>query len=306
MGSTATETVTPGHATTTRPGVWLTDISLVLMALIWGVNFSIVKFGTTLVAPLAYNGLRVMIAAVLLMTIVLLSKAPLPPRRIILSLLGLGVLGNGVYQFFFVEGISQTRASDAALVVAASPAFIAIIGRLRGVERASPRRVMGILLSMAGIALVVFATTRGDDGRSSLTGDLLVLAGSLSWATYTVLLKPYTEQVSGMQVSALTMLGGAVPLFLVALPAIVHANWSAVPALGWGALFYSAVFALVIAYLFWYRGVRVIGPTRTAMYSNVQPLIAVIFAWVVLSETPTIWQGIGMACIMTGLLLTRT
>jgi drug/metabolite transporter (DMT)-like permease len=311
MSSTATEATepagseTPGHATT-RPGVWLTDISLVLMALIWGINFSIVKFGTTLVAPLAYNGLRVMIAAVLLMTIVVASRAPLPPRRVIASLLGLGVLGNGIYQFFFVEGIAQTRASDAALVVAASPAFIAIIGRLRGVERASARRVTGILLSMAGIALVVFATTRGDDGRSSLTGDLLVLAGSLSWATYTVLLKPYTEHVSGIQVSAFTMVGGAVPLFLVALPQIIHANWRSVPALGWGALFYSAVFALVIAYLFWYRGVRVIGPTRTAMYSNVQPVIAVIFAWMVLSETPTLWQGIGMVCIMAGLLLTRT
>jgi len=305
MGSAATETVTPGHATT-RPGVWLTDIALVLMALIWGVNFSIVKFGTTLVAPLAYNGLRVMIAAVVLMTIVLAAKTPLPPRRVIVALLTLGVLGNGIYQFFFVQGIARTRAGDAALVVAASPAFIAIIARMRGVERASARRVMGILLSIAGIALVVFATTRGDDGRSSLAGDLLVLAGSLSWATYTVLLKPYTEHVSGIQVSAFTMVGGAVPLFIVALPAIAHASWSTVPLLGWGALFYSAIFALVIAYLFWYRGVRVIGPTRTAMYSNVQPLIAVIFAWVVLNETPTIWQGIGMVFIMTGLVLTRT
>jgi drug/metabolite transporter (DMT)-like permease len=305
MGSTATETVTPGHATT-RPGVWLTDIALVLMALIWGVNFSIVKFGTSLVAPLAYNGLRVMIAALVLMTIVLASKTPLPRRRVIVALLTLGILGNGIYQFFFVQGISRTRASDAALVVAASPAFIAIIGRLRGVERASARRVMGILLSIAGIALVVFATTRGNDGRSSLAGDLLVLAGSLSWATYTVLLKPYTEHVSGIQVSAFTMVGGAVPLFIVALPAIAHASWSTVPALGWAAIFYSSIFALVIAYLFWYRGVRVIGPTRTAMYSNVQPLIAVIFAWVVLNETPTVWQGIGMVFIMTGLLLTRT
>jgi drug/metabolite transporter (DMT)-like permease len=247
-----------------------------------------------------------MIAAVVLMTIVLAAKTPLPPRRVIVALLTLGVLGNGIYQFFFVQGIARTRASDAALVVAASPAFIAIIGRLRGVERASTRRVMGILLSIAGIALVVFATTRGDDGRSSLAGDMLVLAGSLSWATYTVLLKPYTEHVSGIQVSAFTMVGGAVPLFVVALPAIVHASWSTVPLLGWGALFYSAIFALVIAYLFWYRGVRVIGPTRTAMYSNVQPLIAVIFAWVVLNETPTIWQGIGMVFIMTGLVLTRT
>jgi drug/metabolite transporter (DMT)-like permease len=306
MASTATETVTPGPATTTRPGVWLTDLALVLMALIWGVNFSVVKFGTTLVDPLAYNGLRVMIAAVVLMTLVFATGAPLPPRRVIVALLGLGVLGNGIYQFFFVEGISRTRASDAALDVAASPAFIAIIGRLRGVERASARRVMGILHSMAGIPLVVFATTRGDDGRSSLTGDLLVLAGALSWATYTVLLKPYTEHVSGIQVSAFTMAGGAVPMFLVALPAIVHASWRTVPAIGWAALFYSAIFALVIAYLFWYRGVRVIGPTRTAMYSNVQPIIAVGVAWVMLGETPTIWQGIGMACIMTGLLLTRT
>jgi len=306
MGSTATETVTPGRATTTRPGVWLTDIALVLMALIWGVNFSVVKFGTTLVPPLAYNGVRVMVAAALLMTIVAVSKSPLPPRRVIVALLALGVLGNGIYQIFFVEGISRTRASDAALVVAASPAFIAIIGRLRGVERASARRVMGILLSMAGIALIVFATTRADDGRSSLAGDLLVLAGSLSWATYTVLLKPYTERVSGIQVSAFTMVGGAVPLFLIALPSIAHASWSTVPPLGWAALLYSAVFALVIAYLFWYRGIRVIGPTRTAMYSNVQPIIAVAFAWIVLSETPTVWQGVGMACIMTGLLLTRT
>jgi drug/metabolite transporter (DMT)-like permease len=305
MSSTASETVTPGHATTTRPGVWLTELSLVLMALIWGVNFSVVKFGTTLVAPLAYNGLRVMLAAIVLMAIVLLGKPPLPSRRVIVALLALGVLGNGVYQFLFIEGIARTRASDAALVIAATPAFIAIIGRFHGVERASARRMFGILLSMAGIALVVLSTARATDGRSSLLGDFLVLAGSLAWAIYTVLLKPYTHHVPGLQVSAFTMLGGAVPLIVVALPAIAHASWSTVPAAGWGALVYSGIFALVIAYLFWYRGLRVIGPTRTAMYSNVQPIVAVIVAWIMLSETPTLWQGMGTACIMPALLLTR-
>src|SRR5438067_3322149 len=122
MGSTAGETVTPGRATTTRPGVWLTDFSLMLMALIWGVNVTIVKYGTTLVDPLAYNGLRVSLAAVILMSIIVIDRAPFPARRDILALLGLGVLGNAVYQFFFVIGISRTRASDAALVIAATPA----------------------------------------------------------------------------------------------------------------------------------------------------------------------------------------
>ena len=132
-----------------------------------------------------------------------------------------------------------------------------------------------------------------------------MLCGSLSWAIYTVLLKPYTDRVSGFQLSALTMIGGAVPLLVVAWPAMLSAKWSGVPLAGWAAVFYSGIFALVIAYFFWYRGVRVIGPTRTAMYTNLQPLIAVLVAWMMLGESPTSWQGVGAASIMSGLLLTR-
>jgi drug/metabolite transporter (DMT)-like permease len=306
MASTAARPATPGHATSTRPGVWLTDLSLVLVALIWGVNFPIVKFGTTLVDPLAYNGIRVALAAVLLSAVIAVGRGPFPPPRTIAALLALGVLGNGIYQLLFVEGIARTRASDAALFVAASPAFIAIIGRLRGVERISARAAVGIALSMIGIALVVLGTATGTEGHASVLGDALVLAGSLSWALYTVLLKPYTHEVPGMQLSAFTMVGGAIPLFAVAWPAISGAAWRSVPAIGWAAVAYSGVFALVVAYYFWYRGVRVIGPTRTAMYSNLQPVIAVLVAWPMLGETPTVWQVVGAACIIGGLLLTRT
>lgn len=305
MSLTDNETVAPGHAITTRPGVWLTDLSLVGMALIWGVNFSVVKFGTSLIDPLAYNGVRVLLAAVLLSTIVVVWRLPLPSRATCVALIGLGVLGNGVYQLFFVEGIARTRASDAALVVAASPAFIAIIGRLRGVERIVGRGLYGIALSVAGIALVVLGSTSGADGHATVLGDLLVLAGALCWAIYTVLLKPHTERVAGIQLSALTMIGGAIPLSIIALPAVARTNWNTLPALGWMAIVYSAVFSLVIAYLMWYNGVRVIGPTRTAMYSNLQPVIAVLVAWPLLGETPTAWQCVGAACIMGGLVLTR-
>jgi drug/metabolite transporter (DMT)-like permease len=51
--------------------------------------------------------------------------------------------------------------------------------------------------------------------------------------------------------------------------------------------------------------VRVIGPTRTAMYSNLQPVIAVLVAWAMLGETPTVWQGVGTVSIMAGLVMTR-
>jgi len=306
MGSTAGDTITPGREKASRPGVWLTDASLVAMATIWGVNFSVVKFGTTLIDPLAYNGVRVTLAAILLLVIAKVGGGAFPSGRTALALLGLGVLGNGVYQFFFVEGVAHTRASDAALVVAASPAFIAVIGRLRGVEHIARRGVIGIALSVGGIALVVLSTAQGADARASISGDLLVLLGSLAWAIYTVMLKPYTERVGGLQLSALTMCGGAIMLLCVAGPRIVHTNWAAMPALGWSALIYSGIFALVIAYYFWYNGVRVLGPTRTAMYSNLQPVIAVLMAWALLHETPTLWQIIGATSIMTGLVLTRS
>jgi drug/metabolite transporter (DMT)-like permease len=304
MSSAAGETVTPGHATT-RPGVWLTEGSLVLMAVIWAVNFSVVKYGTSLVDPLAYNGIRVGLAALVLLAVVATLRAPLPSRRDTLALLALGVLGNGFYQCLFVVGVSKTSASDAALVIAATPAFVAIIGKLRRSEQTSAKRAGGIAMSILGMGFVVLGATTATSGNASLLGDLIMLGASLCWATYTVLLKPYTTRISGMQLSALTMVGGAIPLVAYCLPAMLRMRWTSFPALGWAAVAYSGVGSLVIAYAFWYRGVRIIGPTRTAMYSNLQPVVAVLVAWAMLGEVPTPLQGVGAASIMGGLLLSR-
>ncbi|HKO14979.1 MAG TPA: DMT family transporter [Gemmatimonadaceae bacterium] len=302
-----------GDAHHARASVWLTEVSLLLMALIWGVNYAVVKFATDRFAPLAFNSLRLMLAAVSLVAVAVVAQrlaGPVaigwPGRRDALALLGLGVLGNGIYQVFFVEGIARTRAGDAALVIASAPAFIALIGRLRGTERVAARGVAGIALSLLGIALVVLGSADESAARhASLVGDLLILSGTLCWSIYTVYLQPYTHRVSGLQLSALTMIGGAVPLLLLAVPSLAATPWTGIPAGAWLALGFSGIFALVIAYLFWYRGVRVIGPTRTAMYSNLQPIFAVIVAWLSLGETPTLWQGLGAMSIMSGLLLTR-
>ena len=89
------------------------------------------------------------------------------------------------------------------------------------------------------------------------------------------------------------------------MPQISDTSWTSLPVSGWGALLYSGLLALVVAYLFWYRGVRVLGPTRSAMYSNLQPVVALVVAWIALGEKPTIIQVLGAVAIMIGLLLTR-
>jgi drug/metabolite transporter (DMT)-like permease len=312
-GARLTRSDEQGSPASTRPSFGATDLSLLLMALIWGVNYTSVKFATSIIEPLAFNGVRVTLAALALVVVAQLAtrvfdlEAGWPSTRDAVALLLLGTLGNGVYQILFVEGIARSRAGDAALLISASPAFIAIMGRLRGSEHVPPRWFIGITLSILGMAFVVVGTTSSTPGhRATLLGDSLLLSSALCWSVYTVYLQPYTHRIGGIHLSALTMVGGMVPLLLLALPGILATHWTDLPLAAWGSITYSGLFALVIAYLFWYNGVRVLGPTRTAMYSNLQPVFALAVARLVLGESITPWQIAGAISIISGLLLTRS
>ena len=297
---------TDEHAQPAASGLSLTDLLLLCMALIWGLNFIVVKFATGVFAPLAFTCMRVMLAVCVLWAIFFARRLPLPGRREILAMLALGVLGNGIYQILWVEGMARTRASDAALLVAASPAFIELLGWLRGNDRAGLRGMGGIALSLVGIGLVVTGAANAAAGKSTFAGNAFILGSVLCWSVYSVYLRPVTTRVDGLTLSAVTMTGGIIPLLIVGAPSLATTNWAAVPAAGWAAVAYSGLLALVVAYLFWYRGVRVLGPTRASMYSNLQPLVAMLAAWPLLGETPRALQLMGAACIVGGLLLTRT
>jgi drug/metabolite transporter (DMT)-like permease len=290
----------------TFAGFGKTDALLLCMALIWGVNFSIVKYATEVMSPLAFTGIRVMLAAVVLLSVAFARRRPFPERREILALMALGALGNGLYQLLFVEGLARTNVGNAALVVAAVPAFIAIASRARGIERVSGRVQGGIALSLAGVALVVLGSAHSPSGAATFLGTLLVFSGTLCWTAFTVLLQPHARKLDPIHLSAFTMLGGSLALLLATPHAIAITDWSRVGWAAWAAVLYASVLSMGVAYIFWYRGLRVLGPTRTAVYSNLQPIIAITVAWVFLRETPTVWQGIGTGTIMTGVFLTRT
>jgi len=291
---------------TSVSGFGTTDIMLLMMALLWGINFSVVKVGTQLLDPIAFTGVRVSLAVLCLYGIGSFLRQPWPRGRQLITLFAIGMLGNGIYQIFFIEGIARTRAGTAALVLAAGPAFVALLGRIRGSERIGRRGWIGIALQLGGMVFVVMGSAQSTNGDDTLLGNALILAGGLCWAVFTVLLKPFTTRLHGLHISAITMTGGALLLLAVGGPAIARTDWSLLPTRGWMAILYSGIGALVIAYLLWYRGLKVLGPTRTAMYINLQPLIALLVAWGTLHEVPTPWQWLGAASIMTGLVFART
>ena len=119
-------------------------------------------------------------------------------------------------------------------MLAASPAFVAIVGRIFRVERVGSRGWAGIALQLVGIALVVFGSVAHATSGDSLLGSSLLVAGSLCWAFFATLIKPYTERLSGINVGAYSQAGGALFVTAVGIPSIVATNWAACPGAGVG------------------------------------------------------------------------
>lgn len=288
-----------------------TDALLLLMALIWGVNYSAVKYGGHALTPLLFTWARVLGAAITLLAAALIQRklegTAWPARRDTIALLALGIIGNGLYQLCFVFGVSRTRVADAVLIVASAPAIIALISRVRGIERLRARVITGIAITIVGVAIVLVgsATHATTQQQGTLLGVLLVSAGVIFWSIYTVAVQPYTVRVEPVQLNALTMVGGFIPLVFLTPMALRTTSIHTAPALAWWCLVYSSVVSLGVAYLFWYRGIKVLGPTRTAAYANLQPVVAILTGWILLGETPTVWQAVGTVTIIGGIFLTR-
>ncbi len=285
----------------------ITDVGLILMASIWGGHFAVLKVALQTMDPFTFAALR-LVAALIVLTILALNvrDTPRPSKRDVKALLLIGLLGNGLYQLLFMVGMTTTRAGIAALILAASPAWIALIGRLLGSERVHQRGWMGIGLQLVGVACVVVSTHALEGAGGAAIGTALILVAGIMWSAYTVLLQPYTTRVHPLHLSAITLASGAGLMFVVALPDLIHLNPAQIAPSAWWALSYSTFLAMIVAYLLYYRGIRVIGPTRTAVYGNLQPVIALIVAWFMLREAPVLWQWIGTAFIMAGLLLSRS
>ncbi len=283
-----------------------TDILLATMSLIWAFNVIIVKAALSVFSPLEFNAFRFAIGGSLMVVVARRFGRGTPARADWLRLALLGILGNAIYQVAFIEGLDHTRAGNASLIMGTGTIYTALLSHLRGHERVRTRDAAGILMSTLGLVSVVLGSREEVGFGAGLGGDLLILFATVCWSVYTVGSKPLVDRYGAVTTTAWTVAVGAVPIVLVGTPSVLRADLHAVPLAGWAALGYSAVFAVVIAFTFWYRGVEKLGATRTAAFSNIQPVVVLLLAWALLHETPTLWQLVGAGGIFTGIFLTRT
>lgn len=305
--SKALGSLAPSAQTDTSRSFGTTDIALIVMTFIWGLNFVVVKTLISGMIPLAFVSIRFVLGAALFVFLVRVREGGFQIPRVAWRRVALvGLVGTALYQPLYITGLSFTKVSNAALIVACTPVFIVLLNRALGRERFTARGWLGIALSFVGIGLVVLSGGEFGFADNSWIGDLLLLVATVLWAVYSVLAAPLLRRYSPLSVTALSTICGTIPLVLISLPALFAEDWASIPPGGWLGLGYSAIFAIVVAYVIWNTGVKRLGGARTAIYNNLTPVIATVLAAIFLGDALTPQKILGAIVIFMGLYLART
>ena len=294
------------------------DAILVVMVLIWGVNYSVIKRAFVEIPPQPYNAIRMAIATLVFFAAMAwaarAARAGRKVSRIFYTdarptasdkwrLAGLGIIGQFCYQICFVGGVNGTSVSNSALIIGATPVVVAIASAVLGRERITKLHWLGAATSALGIYLVV--GHGADFGGAHLRGDLLVMTSVACWAIYSMGAASLIDRHSPLYVTGMTFGIGALPYVLLALPALRVIDWHALSAYVYVSVVLSALLALCLSYLIWYTAIQAIGVARTSLYSNLVPVTAMAVAALWLHEPITSIKVAGAAAVLTGLWLTR-
>ena len=283
------------------------DAGLLMMALIWGVNFPLIKVSLNQIPPLAFNALRFPLAA---FTVLLILRArgglSWPQRTDWPRVIALGIVGNVVYQGFFIFGVDATLAGNASILLATTPVWTLALSTLRGHEKPGPGVWVGILLTLSGMSLVVFGGELAVGvGDSTLKGDLLMVGAAITWSVYTVGSRGMVQKYGSIPVTAWTLWVGTIGLVALGSRSVLTSPVNQASGLAWFGVAYAGILAIGLAYVLWYRGVQRIGNARTAAYSNLTPVVALAVGWIWLGETPRSLQIAGAVVVLLGLSIAR-
>lgn len=286
---------------------WL-DWRLLLVACVWGTNFAVLKDAYARMEPLALNAAR-FVPAVALLGLVAARRRLLWPvdgwdRGLVLRVVGLGLLGTLLYQTLFALGLARTTAGNSALLLASSPLWTALIAHGLGVEALSRRAAGGLLLAFGGVAVIVAGGQGADLSGATLTGDLLIVAAAICWGAYTACSRDLLRRLSATGLVFWSICAGLPGLWWLGAPGVAAAPLATDGWL-WAAIAYSGCLSIGLAYAIWNRSVAQVGPSLTAVYVNLVPVVALLTGWLALGEQIVAVQLLGGVLVLGGVRLTR-
>lgn len=273
--------------------------------LLWALNITVTKYmfehGWL---PVAYGTIRYFAAIALFWIFTYRREGSFRIERADWRYVLLAALLIFLNQVSFVYGVKLAHASTVALLLGATPVFIGLISVVLGLETLGGSFWIGAFLTFAGVGLV--ASAAGGGLGSSLVGDLVAILTAFTWAAYTVSIRPLMHRYSPYRISALVLAIGWVPLAVLGVASGQLADESF--SFGWKvwlAFGYAVVGPLFLTNILWFTAVDRVGPSRAALFSNLQPFFAVFFALVLLGESLHALEIAGGVLIFAGIAYER-
>ncbi len=277
---------------------------LVAANVIWSLNYATTKYAFERWSPIAFSGLRFATAGIALALIIKLREGGIGvERRDVRLVVMCGFVGIFLNQLTFTYAVDYTAAANVALILASAPAFAAVFAVMLGHERVRPAHWMALGVSLIGVGLVVAGGS--SLAGFSLRGDLLAVGAALTWAAYTVMLRPLFGRYSAGRISALVILVGAVIMAPVTVVQVANQDFGSLTRLDWGAWVYSTIGPLLVTNWLYFRALHRVGAARATLYMYLQPFLGAVFAAWLLGENLVAIQLIGGAVIVGGVALGR-
>lgn len=278
---------------------------LALTALFWAGNFVVGRGVHGHVPPIALAWARWMLATAIVLPFAVphLRREWRAIRANLPILVFLGAAGAGVFNTIAYFSLNYTTALNAVVMQSSAPVLIVLAGLVLFGERVRPLQALGIAVSLAGVLTMV---ARGDlsilMGLTLNKGDIGLLVAMATWAIYTAFLRK-RPLIHWLSFTAVTF-GVAAALNT---PLMIAEHLS-----GWRlqldrdtvlAIAYVSVFPSVLSYIFYNRGVELIGANRAGVFMHLVPFYGAALAILLLGEQPQLYHGAGIALILSGVAL---
>jgi drug/metabolite transporter (DMT)-like permease len=278
-------------------------LKLVLVTLFWGGTFIAGRIASAALAPAPGAFGRFVVAALFLVAVLWSRRGGWPKldRGQWGLILAGGLTGIVLYNLFFFSGLRLIEANRASLIVALNPIMIMLSAGLLGMERLTGRRLLGALIALAGVAVVL---TRGDFsalGGSIGLGEVLIFGCVFSWSAYTLIGRKLVGALSPLVVTTYSVLAGCAGLFFLAAPDL--GQFRTAPLEVWLAIAFLGIFGTGLGFVWYYDGVKAIGPSRAGVFINLVPGWAVLLSVLLLGERIVPATLIGGVVIVAGVTL---
>ena len=266
--------------TAARRQRWALVVAVVLMV-VWGSNFTVQKQAYEAMSVGGFLFARYLLLALLATALLCryhglrwprLSRSEWPP------MLRTAAVGQFLHVAFVSYGIHWSTAFSSSLILVCGPVFTLLILRVSGKDRLLPKQVLGVALACAGVLLFLSDKLLRADWSAS-GGDLMLLAGAMMFALYTVQTRPLFERHGGLVTLCYATLLAVLPMLLLGASSTMSLDWTAVTWPIWLGFAWSVVVVAFFGWMVWAWVNVERGVARTAPLMYLLPPVAGAIAW---------------------------